>query len=189
MDIFRQLRTIFSRKESTSPEEKSSKEAKTLASGKLIESLKLHEGFRSKPYRDSVGKLTIGYGRNLDDVGLTLAEKEFLGIRSGKQLFDGISQKEAEVLLLNDITRAKVRLFTALPWVQKLDDVRQNVLIEMAFNLGVHGLLGFRNTLSAIEAGRFTDASKRMLRSKWAAQVGQRAVTLSEMMRTGKFPS
>lgn len=124
------------------------------------------EGLRLKPYRDTVGKLTIGIGRNLDDVG--------------------ISQDEAMHLLDNDIARTTAALDKAIPWWRSLNDVRQRVVVNMAFNLGVAGLLGFKNTLAAMKAGRYADAAWGMLASKWATQVGERAKRLAAMMAKGE---
>ena len=137
---------------------------------RLIEQLRLHEGERRKPYRDTVGKLTIGIGRNLDDKGLR--------------------RDEIEYLLANDIADARADLDRYLPWWRGLDPVRQRVLIDMMFNMGAGspgkgGLLSFVNTLSNIRQGRYAEAADMMLASKWAQQVGRRAVRLATMMRTG----
>lgn len=133
----------------------------------LINQLMSDEGLRLKPYKDTVGKLTIGVGRNLDDVG--------------------ISQDEAMEMLANDIRRTYSAVTTALPWFLKLNDARQNVLLNMAFNLGIQGLLGFKHTLDLIQTGHYSDAAEAMLQSKWAKQVGQRAVRLSDQMRKGEL--
>ena len=137
---------------------------------RLIEQLRLHEGERRKPYRDTVGKLTIGIGRNLDDKGLR--------------------RDEIEYLLANDIADSRADLDRYLPWWRGLDPVRQRVLIDMVFNMGAGspkggGLLSFVNTLSEIRRGNYGIAADMMLASKWAAQVGRRAVRLATMMRTG----
>lgn len=132
----------------------------------IIDQLIRHEGLKLKPYLDTVGKTTIGVGRNLDDVGIT--------------------EEEARYLLANDIARVRADLDRKLPWWRTLDPVRQRVLEDMCFNLGIVGLRGFKNTLAAVQDGRFRDAAKGMLASKWARQVGQRAVTLSDMMRKGE---
>lgn len=124
------------------------------------------EGIRSFPYKDTVGKLTIGVGRNLDSVG--------------------IHDDEAYLMLENDIHDAMHSLDKYLPWWRNLDEVRQRVLVNMCFNMGIAGLLGFKNTLAAIQAGRYTDAAAGMLASKWAGQVGARAQRLSEMMAKGE---
>lgn len=135
--------------------------------------LKLHEGYRAKPYKDTVGKLTIGFGRNLTD--------------------NGIRPTEAEFLLDNDIKEATMRLRITFPWTESLDLVRQAVLIDMTFNMGIGGLSGFKTTLRLIEVGDYANAAAQMLRSKWAEQVGmkvgQRAWRLSTMMRTGEWAS
>lgn len=136
----------------------------------IIDLLIDHEGLRLKPYRDSVNKLTIGIGRNLDDVGLT--------------------ENEARYLLANDLGRVRMELDDALPWWRNLDDVRQMVLIDMGFNLGVltppgeAKLLTFVTTLGLIRDGRYSEAADQMLKTKWAAQVGKRAKRLAAMMRT-----
>jgi lysozyme len=132
---------------------------------RLLEQLERHEGLRLKPYRDTVGKLTIGVGRNLTDVGL--------------------SESEARFLLRTDVTRVKADLDTHLPWWRGLDDVRARVLADMAFNLGIAGLVGFRDTLAAVRAGRWADAAAGMRASKWAGQVKGRAERLASMMQTG----
>lgn len=131
----------------------------------LVEQLIRHEGMRLKPYTDTVGKLTIGVGRNLTDVG--------------------ISSDEALVLLDTDIDRA-VATCAEFPWFARLDAIRQRVLIDMAFNLGSSKLRTFRATLAAIEQGDYVKASDQMLKSKWATQVGQRARTLARMMAVGE---
>jgi lysozyme len=124
-----------------------------------------HEGLRLMPYHDSVGKLTIGVGRNIDDIG--------------------ISNNEAMVLLKNDIQRVEDDLDTHLPWWRNMDETRQLVIADMCFNLGIGSLLGFKNTLSAMKEGRYRDAADGMGQSKWASQVGSRATHLIGMMREG----
>jgi lysozyme len=135
----------------------------------LTEQLTRHEGKRSKLYKDTVGKWTIGIGRNLDDVGL----------------YDD----EINLMLSNDIRRHYKDLLIYLPWVEKLSEIRQNVLTNMCFNMGIgnqqKGLLSFRNTLDAIQIGDYFRASEMMLASKWAKQVGQRAVELAKQMANG----
>lgn len=132
---------------------------------KLIALIKKHEGVVLHPYVDSVGKLTIGVGRNIED--------------------NGISMDEAEYLLKNDIDRCIWDMEKHLPWYKDLTENRQLVLLDMCFNLGIGKLLGFKNTLQSIKEGDYEEASKQMLQSKWATQVGQRAAELSNMMREG----
>jgi len=126
-----------------------------------------HEGLKLKPYRCTAGKLTIGIGRNLDD--------------------RGISRKEAYAMLERDIQDCEQWLIDKIPEIyNNLDEVRQSVLLNMCFNLGIKGLLGFKNTLSFIAAGDWERAANGMLASKWAKQVGMRAIELSELMRKGE---
>lgn len=133
-----------------------------------MDQLKKHEGFRSTIYRCTSGKLTIGYGFNLEDTGMT--------------------EKEAGYLLSNKVREYKMKLFEKLTWIpEKLNLPRQWVLINMAFNLGVPGLLLWKNTLSLIKAGDYKKASKMMLRSKWAKQVGRRSKELSHQMESGEW--
>jgi len=132
------------------------------------------EGEVLHAYPDSLGFLTIGVGRLIDQ-------------RRG----GGISHGEAMMLLRNDVDRVTAKLDRALPWWIGHSDVRRRVLINMAFNLGVgsanppKGLLAFRNTLAAIKARDYEAAAQGMLASRWAAQVGDRAKRLAEMMRRG----
>lgn len=140
----------------------------------LAAELTRDEGLRLKSYRDSVGKLSIGVGRNLDD--------------------KGISKEEAEVMLRNDIAEHTELLDKYLPWWRSLDEVRQRVVANMGFNLGVGPsaehpqgkLLTFKNTLAAMERGDYEAAANGMSSSAWAKQVGLRATRLVAMMRTGK---
>ncbi len=131
----------------------------------LFSELNRDEGRRLKPYLDAVGKLTIGVGRNLTDVG--------------------ISESECDILLENDIARTLAWLDLKLPWWRHMDKVRQRVLINMTFNLGSK-VLTFVNTLAAMQHANYAAAANGMLASKWAKQVGKRAQRLSNMMRTGK---
>jgi lysozyme len=134
---------------------------------RLRTQLKRHEGLRLHPYRDSVGVLTIGYGRNLEATG--------------------INEDEAEYLLSHDIDRAVRGLLARYAWFGALDPVRQAVLVNMAFNLGLSSLAGFTGTLAAVASGDYETAAAHMLASKWAAQVGGRARELAVQMRTGQW--
>lgn len=129
----------------------------------LVAQLRIDEGFRLKPYVDSVGKQTVGIGRNLSDVG--------------------ISESEAHELCLNDIKRAMDALDTKLPWWKSLDDKRQQALVNMCFNMGIQRLIGFHNFLGFLEAGDYVSASAEMLKSLWANQVGARAQRLAAVIR------
>ena len=132
----------------------------------IRQSLIRDEGMKLKPYRDSTGVLTIGVGRNLDA--------------------NGISTGEAYYLLDNDLDHAIKACVAKLPWFVTLDPVRQGVLVQMAFNLGIAGLLGFKQTLAAVKRGDYATAAAQMLRSKWAKQVKERASRLAKQMETGK---
>lgn len=132
----------------------------------LLDQLTLHEGRKAFPYKDTVGKLTIGVGRNLTDVGL--------------------SPDEIDYLLVNDIKKVEDGLDKLIPWWRNLDVIRQRVLIDMAFNMGIQGLMQFKNTLNFIKTGQYAKAADNMLLSLWAKQVKGRADRLANMMRTGK---
>lgn len=121
-----------------------------------------HEGLRLKPYRDTTGHLTIGYGRNLDD--------------------HGISRNEAVMLLKNDIADVANRL-GEYRWFRTCNLDRQAVLIDMAVNMGVGALLDFKRMLAAVDAGNYNEAADAMMSSKWASQVGTRAVEDARIMR------
>ena len=131
----------------------------------LAEELKRDEGLRLKAYRDSVGKLTIGVGRNLDDKGIT--------------------EDEALYLLATDIAEVCEDLDRSLSWWRGLSENRQRVIANMCFNMGIDKLMGFKNTLKAIQESRWQDATQGMLDSKWASQVGVRAERLAQMMLNG----
>lgn len=151
----------------------------------LIAELVRDEGERLKTYRCTAGKLTVGVGRNLDDVGLLPGEASELKLTSASIRRNGITRAQSRKMLSNDIDRVIRSLDRHLPWVADLDEVRQRVLINMAFNLGTRGLLGFRNTLRYIAAGNYEQASVNMLKSLWARQVKGRANRLAELMRLG----
>lgn len=127
------------------------------------------EGFVPHAYQDSLGFWTIGVGRLIDR-------------RKGGKL----SEEECRYLLANDIRRTAEDLDRELAWWRSLSPARQRVMLNMCFNLGITGLGKFKNTLAAIEAGRFEDASRGMLASKWAKQVGARATRLADLMRAGE---
>jgi lysozyme len=126
--------------------------------------LRIDEGVKNRPYKDSVGKLTIGVGRNLDDVG--------------------VNDDEIDLMLENDLDEAErtVRRVLVGAW-DDLNDARKAVLCNMAFNLGFDRLSGFKKLIAAVREGRYADAADEMLTSKWAEQVGLRAVRLSAAMR------
>ena len=137
--------------------------------GRLSSQLTIHEGYRLRPYRDSKGKITVGVGRNLSD--------------------RGVKPDEISLMLRNDIADA-LRECRQYGWFNGLDDVRQNVILNMVFNMGMPRLLGFKVTIGHIAAGRFAEASEEMLDSDWARRdvSEDRSGELSRMMKSGKWP-
>lgn len=133
----------------------------------LTVQLRRDEGERLQAYRDHLGYLTIGIGRLIDE-------------RRG----GGITREEAAYLLRNDITKIDRALQDRLPWIVTLSGPRRGVLMNMAFQMGVDGLLGFRNTLTMIEQGEYEKAAEGMLQSRWAQQTPERAHRLAKQMRT-----
>ncbi len=129
----------------------------------ILDDIKRDEGLRLKPYRCSAGRLTIGYGRNIDDVGIT--------------------HGEAAMLLDHDIRRSLAALDRALPWWRSLSESQQRGLVNMQFNLGLTRLLGFKRMLAALETGNGKLASEEALSSKWASQVGARARRVAALYR------
>ena len=131
----------------------------------LKDDLILHEGYRSKPYVDTVGKITIGVGFNLDD--------------------NGLPSKIIEELL--DMTM-KEAIENAQSFIRNFDDLSDNrkaVLANMAFNLGLNRFRGFKRLRTAVETSQFDLAAMEMLNSHWAKQVGQRATYLADKMKQG----
>ena len=133
----------------------------------LIEQLKRHEGLKLKPYKCTADKLTIGVGRNLEDVG--------------------ISEEEAEMLLQNDIQRATVQIQREFPWTTELDEVRFAALINFTFNVGIGTVGKFVNAMALLKAGSYDTAADEFLNSRWAKQVGQRAIDVTDQIRTGEW--
>jgi lysozyme len=132
---------------------------------RLIDQLRIHEGVEKTVYNDSEGIPTIGVGRNLRDRGL--------------------SDDEIDYLLSNDIDIVVKELDKVMPWWRDLDEVRQRVLCDLVFNLGMPRFSGFKKSISYMKQQMWDQAANELLDSKWARQVGRRAHTLSEMMRTG----
>lgn len=162
---------------------------------RLAREIARDEGDRLRVYRCTAGKLSIGKGRNLDDVGISAEETRLLGITKATVIARGITQAQSDALFANDIRRSEADLDRFLPWWRTLDGVRQRVLLNMCFNMGVgsvkppRGLRAFVNTLRKMEAGDYVGAAAGMKASKWHGQVGDRAVRLEAMMLTGKEPA
>jgi lysozyme len=124
------------------------------------------EGLRLKPYRDTTGRLTIGVGRNLTDVG--------------------ISELEAMEMLDHDIDEAVGALTRSFPWFQTLEGPRQQVLVNLCFNIGIGGVQGFKQMLADLAVQNYGGASRELVASTWSTQVGGRATRLATQMLTGE---
>jgi len=131
----------------------------------IISDLERDEGVRLKPYLDTVGKTTIGVGRNLTDNGITAAE--------------------ARMLLQNDLFRVANELDRVAPWWREMSQLRQNALVNMAFNLGMPRLLTFKKMMLALQNGNFETAWAEAMGSKWAAQVGERSKRIADCFMKG----
>lgn len=134
----------------------------------IHEQLKRHEGFSSKPYRCTGGALTMGYGWNLEE---------------------GIEEHIAEFILVKQVSRIQWTLLQEFEWFPSKDltHAQRDVITNMCYNLGIEGFKKFKKTIKAIEERDFEEAAKEMLDSKWAKQVGDRAIELAEQMRTGEY--
>lgn len=132
--------------------------------------LRRDEGERLSAYQDHLGYWTIGVGILID-------------ARKG----GGLLPEESEFIFNNRLRLLNKELDQRLPWIKKLDPARRGVLVNMAFQMGIAGLLGFKNTLALIERGEYAKASHEMLGSKWAQQTPARANRLSVQMRSGEW--
>ena len=154
----------------------------------FIEKLIEHEGMVLTVYQDTLGIDTIGVGRNLIDRGISKEELDYMDIPNMGVIYEfGINENDAKYLLENDIEIVEKELCAAHPCVEELDSVRQLVLMDMAFNMGVPRLKKFVKMWNAIHEGMFYIAAEEMLDSRWATQVGRRADILSNAMKEGSF--
>lgn len=135
----------------------------------LIKMLKRHEGVRSKVYMCSANFETIAVGRNISESGL------------------GLSTDEIDYLLNNDINRVREELTDEYFWFPALNDARQAAMIDISFNLGATKLRLFVLALEAMANEKFDLAADEFMNSKWATQVGNRAVEVTDMIRTGQW--
>jgi len=131
----------------------------------LKKQLELHEGFRKHPYKCTAGKVTIGFGRNLDDVG--------------------ISRVEAGILLEYDVLIAIEELEKVFPNFSTFTDVRRIALIDMMFNLGASRFVKFKKMILAIRAEHWEHAASEAVNSRWYSQVGDRAKTIVNQLYVG----
>lgn len=138
-----------------------------MITNQIIDMVKRHESFRGRPYTDSVGKITIGYGRNLQD--------------------NPLSPEEGEYLLKRDLVTAELDARSIFRYFDSINEPRQAALIDMSFNLGRVRLLGFRKFIEAVDSKNWVNASNEMLNSLWAQQVGKRAIELAKIMETGDW--
>lgn len=163
---------------------------------KLIE---FHEGRRNIRYLCPAGFETIGVGHNLEASPLTdgqvdvvlgdaVSESESRDTLLERALEGGISNEAVDRIFEDDLAKVRDQLDIKLPWWRQLSEVRQAVLLDMAFNMGIGGLLKFRQTLEHFRVGRYTLASGEMLNSLWAQQVPTRAHRLSEMVASDAWP-
>ncbi len=136
---------------------------------RLSDMITRHEGCETYAYKCTSGKLTIGVGRNIDKGGL------------------GLSQLEIAYLLKNDIRRSRLELEKAFPWFPSLDDVRQDALIDMCFNMGITRLRTFKKAMGAMENQDYQQAADHFFDSRWARQVPNRAIEICDMIRTGEY--
>lgn len=166
--------------------------------------IEAHEGRVLHAYRDSLGFWTVGVGRLIDArKGAKLpayiveqltpsVQREFealaeLPMTTMKWPAARLSNEQVSALYTQDLEEHCRECDEVLPWVKKLDEVRQAVIYDMYFNMR-RRLLEFKNTLAFVQMGKWADASSAMLRSKWASQVGVRATRLANMMKSGRWP-
>lgn len=141
-------------------------------SSNVVRQLRSEEGVVPHAYQDHLGFWTIGVGRLID-----------------KRKGGGLSDDEIDYLLNNDVARIEAALDKHLPWARALDEARRAVLIGMAFQMGVDGLLQFKRTLAAVRDEHYPLAASFMLESLWAKQTPQRARRMARQMETGEWQS
>ena len=154
----------------------------------LLKQLMKSEGLRLEVYQDTLGIDTIGVGRNLQDRGITKEELDALDIPNIETVYQhGITESDAMFLLENDVQIVEEELLKAHPCIAELDAVRQLVLVDMAFNMGVPRLCKFKKMWAGVHEGDFRTAAKEMLDSRWAIQVKSRSHKLAHAMHHGDF--
>ena len=142
----------------------------------LKESIKIHEGFRSSVYLCPTGHPTVGYGFRVADLSA-----DELALNAG--VVEPMSKEVAEKILDIKITKFKKQVYNALPWLTYAPMDIQDALCEMAYQMGVAGLLGFKNTLAMIKERKYSQAAENMLKSKWATQTPKRAKQIANLVR------
>jgi len=153
----------------------------------LIKQLVKHEGLMLKVYQDSLGIDTIGIGRNVKDRGFSELELHVIA-KTVEEIYEkGITEEDAYFLLQTDISIVEKELSKVKPIIEHIDSVRQLVLMDMAFNMGVPRLCKFINMWAALEQQDYIKAADEMLDSKWAKQVKSRATNLAHSMHYGTY--
>ena len=153
----------------------------------LIKQIAHHEGIVLKVYKDSLGIDTIGIGRNLEHRGIEDLELAHMEKTMGEIYENGITEQDAYFLAHRDIEIVEKELLASRPVVEELDNIRQRVLVDMAFNMGIPRLNRFYRMWSAINELDFKSAAIEMLDSLWARQVKSRSDTLAYAMKHGEF--
>tara|TARA_R110000803_G_scaffold70680_1_gene133636 strand:- start:42 stop:461 length:420 start_codon:yes stop_codon:yes gene_type:complete len=136
----------------------------------IVEMLRKHEGVETHAYKCTADKTTIGVGRNIDPSG---------GI--------GLSEDEIDYLLANDVKRVYAELSGAFRWFKMVAPARQDAMMDMCFNMGLPRLKKFKKALAAMAKGDYNNAAIEFLDSRWATQVGQRAITITDIIRSGEY--
>jgi len=144
----------------------------------LIENIKAHEGFSARIYKDSVGKATVGYG-----FLVAALSSDELKLNGGKA--EPMSREVADKILNLKLKKLKKRLFQCLPWLASKPQDVQDTLVEMAYQLGIAGLLGFRHTLGCIEAGDYAQAARNLRASLLYRQTPKRVEDYVKGLKNG----
>lgn len=153
-----------------------------LDQAEITQRLAFHEGIELQPYRDTLGKLTIGIGRCIETNPFSSEELKVIG-----DWKNGITKNAAFFLLRNDIKKVEKECQTKIRFWEKLDSERQYALIDMTFQLGICGVLRFKKMLYHLGLGNYNQAAEECLDSKYAIQTPARAHRISETIKTGRF--
>lgn len=134
----------------------------------LIKELRRDEGVKYEPYLDSVGIKTVGVGHNLEAHPIDFSYP--------------LTDEQVDELLASDLIETFSELDKHLPWWRNMEYQRQRAIVNMCFNMGINGLMTFHNTLAAMQSGKWDVVIAGMKASKWASQVGERAIRLEDLM-------
>lgn len=155
---------------------------------RMVQQLVLHEDLRLVPYKDSLGNLTVGVGYNVRARGWNVWNE----ITNPDGPEDDVDQSPVTItevgcyqVLSADIDRVEAAVKVHWPYYEKLDEVRQRVAVDMAFNMGL-GALAFKKTIAAVERQDWSTATRELYKSRWSSQVGRRSSRLGQMLLTGK---